>query len=77
MSLQIDNLWEALQFVVDLDEYATTEKRKHAVGSLEQQYWQGCCDTCRKVAAIMRGSPLYSDLFAGLLPERKAEQKRQ
>lgn len=71
MNSQADNLWEALQFVIDLDAYATAEKRKYPTDSTDFQYWQGCCDTCRKVAAIMRGSDLYSDLFRGVLPEHK------
>lgn len=67
-------IWEALQFAVDLEAYATAEKRKHGKDSPEGQYWQGCCDTCRKVTAIMRGSDLYSDLFAGALAERKKQE---
>lgn len=68
-------IWKALQFAVDLEAYATAEKRKHGKDSPEGQYWQGCCDTCRKVTAIMRGSDLYSDLFRDFATTRKEQEK--
>jgi hypothetical protein len=51
------NSIEAFRFASDLTEFATDAKRRTL--GLEQQYWQGVADTCRKFTAIMLSSAIY------------------
>jgi len=61
-----DNFWESFYLAVKLGEYAEEQKRKFAVGTTEQTYWQGTADACRKICSAMRGDKLWSELYQEL-----------
>jgi len=63
-------VYNTLQLVMDLDDYAEKHKRGP---DAEARYWQGVCDTCRKVAAELRESHLFDSLFAEVARPRRDE----